>query len=113
MQLTSIEYVPPFPNKLPSSFVELLHQHKVYDLFKYHDAKKTHWLQPTRNAFSKRVYLMSKIWEKAERNHGSNMAAKLPLAAEELDAQRNGIKLPKWHTHLKKNDPTTKKRKRN
>ena len=115
-ELRNIEYIPPFPTPLPKSFVELLHQHSAYGLREYHNVAKRHWPTNMQNAFSKRVYLFQKILEKAGRMQGGGGAAgvetRLLIAAEELDRERGNTKLPKYLQHLKRNDPSVRKRRR-
>ena len=93
----------------------LLQQHIVLQLPTYQSTRKRHWPSNIKQALSRRLYLYREIEQTASRiRRAMPQQAKLKEAAQKLDAQRRQLNLtmPKYHDHLKKADPATKKRKR-
>ena len=109
--------VPPFRDELPGTLLELLLEHQRLNLSSYKTAKKTHWHPNKKVQYSRRMYLYSKIEEKANnpnfRSHLTNMNRRLNEAARELDDDRrmlNDMTLPAFLKHLKSTDRNVRKR---
>jgi Centromere DNA-binding protein complex CBF3 subunit, domain 2 len=109
--------VPAFPSEMPKSMRDLLLQHQIYSLdsFSVDGSTKKHWPQAIKQAFSRRMFLYTKIHEQASRYRVETedfQTGKLPRAATELDKMRNGRSLSKFMEHLKQFDPSHRPRKK-
>ena len=107
--------VPAFPSEMPKSMRDLLLQHQIYSLdsFSVDGSTKKHWPQAIKQAFSRRMFLYTKIHEQASRYRVETedfQTGKLPRAATELDKMRNGRSLSKFMEHLKQLDPSHRPR---
>ncbi len=109
---------PIIPNSLPKTVESFLDEHEaVYKLENYRNVDKSTWEQRARISFSKRTYLYDRILERARLMQvGNDFQEKKILAAQQMDCELQSditlLSLNKYIKHLKKHDPTVKKRNR-
>ena len=102
---------PNTPKTLPKSLRTLVDQHLTLELLKYEHTQKENWPDATRIAYSRRVYLFSKVAENAGSLRTGEWAQKLKEAAMELDRTRV-VSLPKYIKQLKEADVNFERRRK-
>ena len=109
--------VPAIPVNLPESMMQLLNDHeKYYFLTKYKSpSTRRHWPPALKNAYSRRQYLYDTLVRRAERIRCQRTLESQKLeAAQRMDDEMkkyNIANTSQYYTFLKKNDPSTKRRK--
>jgi len=107
--------VVPVIGTFPKSMSLLLHEHvNVWKLDRFEGKQhRAHWPLSTNQAFSKRMYLYKRLKARADRKRNVE-SVNLVNAARDMDKEWKGMRLKSlaaYLAHLKKHDPSVKKRK--
>lgn len=106
--LRQIPQIPAFPTDLPKTVSAALREYESA-LISHHDARKNYWPMKMQVAFSKRKYLYCVIKARAEKSsHPKDYGAVATL----MDRERGIMTLNKYICHLKSQDASVRKRKR-